>query len=281
MTDLSNQDLELLYLSTVKGAVGPTLDDARLQVYGDNELSYFAALSGLTPLESYSLADHMYAYYSNGAWAWTEDRRNLALNPKLGVDATGWSFNQTWEVAPARVGIADLPGFDWAWAASQSGALASGQQIRYNIDNPGAGDFRVGFWAKVSSAVGAPLACVSSDTGMNTRFAELSVVTDGLWRWYSLAGVNSAPGVNRYVGLRFSSGQGAPASAAMTGLVWEQSSEGLLTPGSYLDGSKPSSSSERSRWLGAVDASVSVHESKFSSLTDLARGFWLSALGLT
>lgn len=58
--DLSNADLELLYLTTIKGATGPSLADAREQVYIPNEHAYFAALSGLS---SGSVSDHALAYY--------------------------------------------------------------------------------------------------------------------------------------------------------------------------------------------------------------------------
>lgn len=60
---LSQADLELRYLLTVKAVPGPTLNDARFQAYGENEHTYFSALSGLTPTYRYSLADHKLAYY--------------------------------------------------------------------------------------------------------------------------------------------------------------------------------------------------------------------------
>ena len=59
----SNADLEYAYLGSL-GATG-TLADRRLQIYGD-QFAYFSALSGLTPANLYSLADHQYAYYSAG-----------------------------------------------------------------------------------------------------------------------------------------------------------------------------------------------------------------------
>jgi chitodextrinase len=58
--DLSNADLELLYLTTIEGAAGPSLADAREQIYTPNEHAYFAALSGLS---NGSTQDHALAYY--------------------------------------------------------------------------------------------------------------------------------------------------------------------------------------------------------------------------
>lgn len=60
---LSNTDLELRYLKTVKGATRPSLLDCRLEIYGENDQAYFAALSGLAPAGKYTLADHQLAYY--------------------------------------------------------------------------------------------------------------------------------------------------------------------------------------------------------------------------
>lgn len=64
---LSNSDLELLYLQTVEGATGNYLVDCRSQVYGTDQFSYFSGLSGLIPMNLYSLADHKYAYYDDGS----------------------------------------------------------------------------------------------------------------------------------------------------------------------------------------------------------------------
>lgn len=55
-------DLEYAYLAS-EGATGRTLADRRLEIYGENEWAYFSALSGLSPATSYSVSDHMLAYY--------------------------------------------------------------------------------------------------------------------------------------------------------------------------------------------------------------------------
>jgi hypothetical protein len=57
----SNPSLELLFLKNKKGAAGPSLRDAQVQVYGANAIAYFAAGSGLPA--SASLSDHKLAYY--------------------------------------------------------------------------------------------------------------------------------------------------------------------------------------------------------------------------
>tara|TARA_R110002020_G_scaffold404912_1_gene614982 strand:+ start:21437 stop:21697 length:261 start_codon:yes stop_codon:yes gene_type:complete len=57
---MSTSDLEIAWLRKTSGDSNPssTLSDLRKQVYPNGEHPYWAATSGLTPAETFSLTDH-------------------------------------------------------------------------------------------------------------------------------------------------------------------------------------------------------------------------------
>lgn len=59
-TGQSNTDLELLWLQQESNLTEGSVEDLRMDVYGESEHAYFASLSGLS---IGSLNDHKLAYY--------------------------------------------------------------------------------------------------------------------------------------------------------------------------------------------------------------------------
>jgi len=187
--------------------------------------------------------------------ATVEVRRNLSLNPRLGVDATGWGATGTWAVPGARTAVADLSGFAWALQASTPAPVA-GQNIRYQLALTAGLKYRVGFWAKQTSG-GAGVARVASDGVMNTPIGlDLPLPNDGLWHWYSGI-VTPVASALHYFGARFSTGN-TNLTGAVTGLLVEQVDGTAPTSTEFFDGSTLPAGDFTHAWTGTADASASV-----------------------
>lgn len=141
-------DLEYAYLGD-QGATG-TLLDRRAQIYGVEEWAYFAARSGLTPANFYSLHDHELAYYrglagiSSGSLAdaqriaWTPQPPQITVQPSTAPQTV--KINHTLELSAAASGV---PAPSVQWQRSNDGGTtwapvpgATSPNLSHTIDNP-------------------------------------------------------------------------------------------------------------------------------------------------
>jgi hypothetical protein len=197
-----------------------------------------------------------------GSGTWAEARRNQCQNPRLASILTGWTAAAAFASTLARAAATGLDGAAWA-ATATAATTTAGSSVRFTVASDGSAA-AAGFWARAvyTGASSGVSARVASSSDMNTTLSEsITVVGDGVWRWYSLAVAAGTAGT-RYVGVRFSAG--------LTGAT-VQVSRGLYIPGisrapaaaEFFDGTSPDFTVDpdmRTRFVGTVDGSDSVME---------------------
>ena len=289
----TNADLEYAYLGSL-GATG-TLADRREKIYG-GEWAYFSARSGLAPASFYSLSDHKYAYYAAAATAWTEKRRNRALNPAFRAGILNWNV---WTVGGGGGGTGGNPltgGPDndayrsITLTAAGDGTVFTSAMLSNDPDPTVPGQsFTSSIYIRAPKAVSAvPNAQHYTRAGATLRGSSSGpavVLTPGEWTRVGLTTVvpdladSSRGGVQILANALLAPGDEIGIARYLPETAGSQ--------GSYFDGATAAAGPlERYRWLSTPDGSQSVYETRLSdaassgSLVEVQRRFWLLSLGL-
>lgn len=168
---------------------------------------------------------------------------NLAINPALGSDATSYSGASV--TSPARVAIADLSGFSWAYQATTS---VDGSRI---VTDGGTSTLTIGqpytalVWAKLSAGLSFGIQATDHTGGTYYGSIKSYGVATGSWQQVNLT---FTPTLTTWrVAIRqLGAGVG---TEAMTGLILTQGS----TTYNYADGN-----SSGWAWNGTVNDSTST-----------------------
>jgi hypothetical protein len=193
------------------------------------------------------------------------DRINLVTNPRVTAAATGYANTGTWTTAAARRAPSPaLVDFPWSYGATDSGASTLNQNIRYSVGTLGAGEYRVGFWAKAGGTGSGVTARVTSDTNLSVLHsgASATLTLNDTWAWQSF-NITLASSLAVYVGIH-TTASSTNLEADITGLVVTNDNGVVMTANDFFDGaSVPSDDLENFRWEGPADASRSIYETRF------------------
>lgn len=191
---------------------------------------------------------------------WVEQRRNLALNPRA-ADVSGWNSNDISRYPVVRgvvPPVAHPLGITTAAMSRNNGTTVNAVLASfYNPDslmNTGTPQRMLGVWVLVNEA---GYRMTAGAAGLTWPATEIPANT---WTWVESLTPVAAGGLATIYISKITGATSLTARAYLTGL---RVVAGSTPVGSYFDGStNPAGELQRTRWLGPVNNSASVEETR-------------------